>query len=190
MSRVPAFSRAQLGILILLGAVLFLLYAWRGNLVWTPSTPAASVANPVFVEIVGKVPRPGVYSFPTPPTLLELSQKAGGPEPPTDVKATLVSGSRVEVTPAGEYRPRGRMSGPRLISLGLPLDVNTATAKDLEALPGIGPVLARRLIEHRQTRGPFKNLEDLLAVSGVGENKLARLKPHIMISPLSARTGQ
>jgi len=190
VSRVPAFSRAQLGILILLGAVLFLLYAWRGNLVWTPSTPAASVANPVYVEIVGEVPRPGVYSFPTPPTLLELSQKAGGPKPRTDSQVRLASGSRVEVTPAGEYRPRGRMSGSRLISLGLPVDVNTATAEDLEALPGIGPVMARRWVQYRQAHGPFKTLDELREISGLGEQKLARLKPHIMVSPPSAPTGQ
>jgi competence protein ComEA len=73
------------------------------------------------------------------------------------------------------------MSGEQLLNLGLPLDLNTATAEDLEALPGIGPVMAQRLVQHRQTHGPFKDVEDLLAVSGIGEKKLARLKPYLVV---------
>ncbi len=169
--------------MILLGAVLFLLYAWRGNFGWTSSRPVASVANPVFVEIAGEVDRPGVYSFPAPPTLLELSQKAGGPKPGTNSKTTLSSGSRVVVSSTGEYWPEGRMSGESLLSLGLAVDVNKASAEDLEALPGLGPVMAQRLIQYRQTHGPFKNLDDLLAVSGVGKQKLARLKPFLTVLP-------
>jgi competence protein ComEA len=184
----PAFSRAQLGIVILVGAVLFLLYAWRGNFVQAPSTPAAAVANPVFVEITGEVSRPGVYSFQASPTLLEISQKAGGPKPGTNLNITVPSGSRVEVTPAGKYR-LSRMSGSRLLGLGLAVDVNTATAQDLEALPGVGPVMAQRLVQYRQTHGPFKTLDDLLAVAGVGKQKLARLKPHLMVSSPPQTSG-
>lgn len=184
----PAFSRAQLGILILLGAVLFLLYAWRGNFVWPPSTPAAAVAHPVFVEITGEVGRPGVYSFLAPPTLLEISQKAGGPKPGTNSNITVPSGSRVEVTPGGEYR-LGRMSGSRLLGLGLAVDVKTASAEDLEALPGVGPVMAQRLVQYRQTHGPFKDLEALLAVAGLGKQKLARLKPYLMVSSPPQTSG-
>lgn len=181
VSPLPAFSRAQIGTMILVGAVLFLLYAWRGNFGRTPAAPVAGVSNPVFVEITGQVARPGMYSFPALPTLLELSQQAGGPKPRADSEVRLSSGSRVEVTAAGEYKLGGRMSGERLLTLGLPLDLNSAAAKDLEALPGLGPVLARRLIEHRQAHGPFRNLEDLLAVPGLGEQKLTRLRPYLTV---------
>jgi competence protein ComEA len=174
--------------MILVGAVLFLLYAWRGNLFRTPSAPAAAVSNPVFVEIAGEVNSPGVYSFSNPPTLLELSHKAGGPVPRTDSKVTVFSGSCVEVTPAGEYRV-GRMSGSRLVSLGLAVDVNTATVEDLEALPGLGPVLAQRVVQYRETHGLFRDLEDLQKVSGVGKQKLARLKPYLAVSPPTQRAG-
>jgi len=61
--------------------------------------------------------------------------------------------------------------------------VNAASAADLEALPGIGPVMARRLVQYRHAHGSFKNLEDLLEVSGLGEKKLARLKPYLTLSP-------
>ncbi len=176
----PAFSRTQLKVVLFLGALLLLLYVWRGHLGWTPSATPAVTPNPVFVEITGEVARPGVYSFPAPPTLLEVWRQAGGPEPPKDSNITLSSGSHVEVAAAGTYR-LGRMSGPRLLTLGLALDLNSATAQDLEALPGIGPVLAQRLVQYRQTHGPFKEMEDLLAVAGVGEKKLAQIKPYLVV---------
>ena len=180
MFRLPSFSRAQVGIIILLGAVLFLLYGWRGNFGRSPSATPPAALNQAFVEISGEVAHPGVYSFPAPPTLLELSRRAGGPEPSAESNTTIPSASHVEVTPAGTYRLE-RMSGDRLLTLGLALDLNTATAQDLEALPGIGPVMAQRLVQHRQTHGPFKDVEDLLSVSGIGEKKLARLKPYLVV---------
>jgi len=59
---------------------------------------------------------------------------------------------------------------------GLPLDLNTATARDLEALPGIGPVLARRVIDYRQRAGGFRSIAQLLEVSGIGPKRFAALK--------------
>jgi len=167
---------------MLLGAVLFLLYGWRGNFGRSPDAISPAKVKPVFVEITGEVAYPGVYSFPAPPTLLELYRRAGGPTPPTEAQATVASGSRVEVTPAGTCR-LSHMSGDQLLTLGLALDLNTATVEDLEALPGIGPVMAQRLVQFRQTHGPFKDVEDLLAVSGIGEKKLARLRPYLLILP-------
>jgi len=61
------------------------------------------------------------------------------------------------------------MGGPRVA-------INAATQSELEALPGIGPVLAGRIIEHREQFGAFASLEDLDAVSGIGESLLARLR--------------
>jgi len=174
--------------MILLGAVLFLLYAWRGDFWRTPAATIEVAPNPVFVEIAGKVAHPGVYSFSAPPTLLELGQKAGGPKPGKDAGIALASGSLVEVTPAGEYR-LGSMSGERLLSLGLAVDVNTATAKDLEALPGLGPVLAQRVVQHRQTHGPFQAPQDLLEVPGIGEQNLARLRPYLVVLSPSTRAN-
>jgi competence protein ComEA len=177
----PAFSRTQLGIILLLGALLFVVYAWRGNFGLTYSEPPAVATNPVFVEMAGEVARPGVYSFPAPPTLPEVWRRAGGPEPLPQSDMTISSGSRIEVThTTGAYR-LGRMAGPRLLTLGLALDVNTATAEELEALPGIGPTLAQRIIQHCQSHGLYKTWEDLLEVSGIGKKKLEQLKPYIAV---------
>jgi competence protein ComEA len=176
----PAFNRAQLGIILLVGAVLFGVFVWRGNFFGTSAAPTAALPTPVFVEVTGRVARPGVYSFPAPPTLLEVCRRAGGPETLSGSDTLLSSGTLVEVDQQGACR-LGRMSGERLRTLGVALELNTASAQDLEALPGIGPVLAGRIIQHRETHGPYKTLEDLLAVPGIGKKKLAQLTPFLMV---------
>ena len=62
-----------------------------------------------------------------------------------------------------------------------PVNINQATMKELEALPGIGPVLAQRIIEKRNRVGKFSSPEDLLKVSGIGPKKLAKIKDKIKI---------
>jgi len=62
------------------------------------------------------------------------------------------------------------------------LDINQGTKEELQALPGIGPVLAGRIIEHRESKGLFDDIEDLKVVEGIGERKLTQLKPYIKIN--------
>lgn len=64
-----------------------------------------------------------------------------------------------------------------------PLDLNRASAEELEKLPGIGPVLAQRIVEWRETHGPFQKVEDLLQVPGIGPNTLARIKDLVSVGP-------
>jgi competence protein ComEA len=70
------------------------------------------------------------------------------------------------------------------------VDLNLATVMELDALPGIGPVLAARIVAHRQRHGPFASREELLAVRGIGPRLLARLGPHVRIgsSPAPVRS--
>ena len=62
------------------------------------------------------------------------------------------------------------------------INLNAATQEELELLPGIGPALASRIIEHRNTRGPFRRLEDLARVSGIGPRTLERIRPHVTVA--------
>jgi competence protein ComEA len=65
------------------------------------------------------------------------------------------------------------------------LDVNQATAQEFEVLPGIGPVLAERIVEYRQARGAFRNVEQLRHVKGIGKKKFDRIRTLISVTPLS-----
>ena len=63
------------------------------------------------------------------------------------------------------------------------VDINRATAEELDGLPGIGPVLARRIVEFRERHGPFALVEDLLEVPGIGPRILERLRPLVTVGP-------
>jgi competence protein ComEA len=180
--RLPYFSRSQQGVALLLGAALLLLWAWRANFWRAPSPPPARVLTPAFVEITGAVAHPGVYRFDQPPTLKEAWHRAGAAAAVPQEDRPLPSGTRLEVKPAGGYQ-LSRIPGPQLLTLGLPLDLNSATAQDLDALPGLGPALAQRIIDYRTSHGPFKQLDDLAAVSGIGPQNLAKLKPFLVLGP-------
>ena len=77
--------------------------------------------------------------------------------------------------------PRARSGGSGETAAGVPVDVNRATAEELRALPGIGPVVAERIIALREERGGIRNLDELIDVRGVGDATLARLKPLLRI---------
>jgi competence protein ComEA len=176
----PFFNRTQQGVVILLGAVLLLTLAWRHHF-GRPFPPPPPPSGQVFVEVEGTATRSGVYAFATAPSLariLELAGKSGSAPPPT---GTVANGSLVTFMPDGSYTV-GRMRGARLVTLGLGVEVNRAAVEDLEALPGVGPALARRIVDYRRRHGPFQKLEDLEQVRGFGPKLLEKLRPYVLLS--------
>lgn len=79
--------------------------------------------------------------------------------------------------------PSARAERGRAAPAGGPVDVNRATAAQLESLPGIGPALAARILAHRERNGPFRSPEELGEVPGIGAAKLQRLRPLVRVTP-------
>ncbi len=151
------------------------------------SAPAAWEAPRSYagaVEITGAVSRPGVRPGVAGRSLGEALALAGPLRPPrgADLDQPLKEGARVVLRPDGRVRA-GRMPGRRLLALGLAIRLDLATAADLEALPGVGPAIAARIIAHRDAGGPLKRFADLDAVPGIGPKTLARIRPYLTLHP-------
>src|ERR1051325_8033514 len=78
--------------------------------------------------------------------------------------------------------PAGRTAAASALSTAAPVNLNTATAAQLDALPGVGKATAERIIEYRQKNGGFKKNEELMNVKGVGEKSFLKLKPYITVT--------
>ncbi len=127
------------------------------------------------VQVVGEVPHPGWYELPD-PTVHE-ALRAAGADPGEWPDGPVSPGWRVVVR-GGELVLEP--SGSELV-FGLPLDLNRADAESLEALPGIGPALARAIVEDREQRGHFSDVEALQRVSGIGPDRLEALRPFVAV---------
>jgi competence protein ComEA len=73
------------------------------------------------------------------------------------------------------------------VAFFLVLNLNTATPKELESLPGVGPVLARRIIEFREKKGGFRRIEELLAIPGISEQKWKAIKEKVVVGESKER---
>jgi competence protein ComEA len=163
----------------------------------TVSASASPSPPPLVIHVAGKVRRPGVLRLPPGARVGDAVTAAGGALAGVDLSSLnlarpLADGEQVLV---GVRPPPGSASAGAVSSLGggagsegagLPgtglVDLNTATAEQLDALPGLGPVLAERIIEHRSTRGRFESVEELRDVTGIGERKFADLRDRVTVT--------
>ena len=146
------------------------------------AAPTAAQAE-VVVAVAGTVVRPGLVRLPAGSRVDDAVRAAGGLVPGADpgllnLARKLVDGEQVLV---GVDPPPGAapVTGPT--AAGGPVDLNTATVADLDALPGIGPVLAQRIVDWRTEHGRFASVEQLREVTGIGESKYADLDGEVAV---------
>jgi competence protein ComEA len=145
------------------------------------ASPSPSSA-PIVVHVAGWVHRPGVYQFQQGDRVIDAVRRAGGTRRGADLKslnlaALLVDAQQILVLRRGQSStPQGTQTAGETL-----VNVNTATIDQLESLPGIGPTLAQRIIDHREEHGPFRSVDELLDVSGIGDQTLAELRPKVTV---------
>jgi len=130
----------------------------------------------IVVHVAGAVNSPGLVRVPANARVALAIEAAGGVTPDAvldavNLAAPLVDGTQVVVPDAAS----GGTSGAGGTGDGL-VHLNQATAADLETLPGVGPVLAERIVAYREEHGPFESVDDLLDVAGIGESKLGSMR--------------
>ena len=157
-------------------------------------SPAAAAPSPsplpvVRVHVAGEVLRPGVVTLTQGAIVLDAISAAGGLAPGADpaqlnLAASVSDGMQVIIGSTAE--PRGDLNGaaapaPGGGAGGGALDLNTATAAELETLPGVGPVMAAAILAWREENGRFTAVEELQEVSGIGPKTFEKLKPLVRV---------
>jgi len=197
-------GRAGLRALVVVAVVVALVaavIAWRsrpevvavapGSTVDAPAAGVAGVAGTtgpagpagIVVAVAGRVRRPGLVRLPAGARVADAIQAAGGVLPGTDTSLVnlarkLTDGELVVlgVTPPPEAAGASG-GGPA----GGPVNLNTASSDQLQTLPGVGPVLADRILEYRDRNGGFKKVADLREVTGIGDARFAELKDLVTV---------
>ncbi len=193
---------AVAAVVILLAAVL----AWRSRPSVDPVAampepvaaasapgPAATSTGPpgeVVVAVAGKVRRPGLVRLPAGARVADALHAAGGARAGADpallnLARKVVDGELilVGVTPPPGAPAAGPAAGPAgaASAPGGPVNLNTATLADLDTLPGVGPVLAQRILDHREQHGGFAAVGDLRKVDGIGSSRYEQLKDLVTV---------
>lgn len=145
----------------------------------------------IYVHVSGAVRSPGLYLLAADARVVDVVSAAGGladdaAAEGVNLARALADGEQV-VVPTAEELAQGEVPGPATdgggaaAGAGSVVDVNTADEATLETLPGIGPALAGRIVEWREENGAFGSVDDLLAVSGIGEKVLANLRDQVRV---------
>lgn len=180
-------SGQQIGLSAL---ILVLLAGWgiKGFFSTTGFRSPNESKDKVFTQIKGEVKNPGVYVFDRPPSLKNLVTMAGGlvccqGNSELDKHPFIAQGTTVQISSNNECLKvlTGSMPAPHKVTLGIPVSVNTASQEELDAVPDIGPSLAKKIINYRSVFGPFKTLDEIKCVPTVGNIRYNKIRPYIGI---------
>jgi competence protein ComEA len=144
----------------------------------TAHAARAPAAHVLVVDVAGAVRRAGLYRLPAGSRIADAVARAGGATARAELDllnlaAPLADGEQVLVPAAAAS---GAAATPSAAGPTAPVDLNSATAEQLDALPGIGPVTAQKIVDYRQAHGPFRSVEDLDAIPGIGPSRVENLR--------------
>jgi len=192
----PRLSAAVAVAVVIVGALGLVLFRRSppAPAIQLPRAESAPASTPpttgeVIVDVAGAVARPGVVRLAGPGRVIDAIAAAGGAATDADLNqvnlaAKVNDGDRIYVPRRGESPPppptAGGSSGTPAAQAG-PVDLNSATPEQLDALPGVGPATAKAIVEYRTRHGRFRTVDDLLSVPGIGPAKLANLKPLVRV---------
>lgn len=141
------------------------------------ASAAPTAAALLVVDVAGDVRRPGLVRLPAGSRVADAVAAAGGALP----GATTEGLNLARVLEDGEQVLVGAPAAPASPGAAGLVDLNAATAEQLDALPGVGPVLAERIVAWRDAHGPFASVDQLREVSGIGERKFAELRDLVTV---------
>ncbi len=178
---------------VLAGVLIFVSRAPAGQPILLQPAPTKV---PVAVHVIGAVPRPGLYEFPEGARVQDAIDAAGGLLTSANIDAVnlaalLVDGEQLTIPyKSGEEPVAGTdtSTGPDLPNSNTNdsdssgsenpdlININTASLEELDSLPGIGPTTAQRIIDYRNTNGPFTTIDEIMDVSGIGPSTYDEIK--------------
>jgi len=175
---------AVAGVLIALS--LFIVFSGKSEVVVAETiAPTQMIAPALIIDVTGEVVSPGVYELPAGSRVIDAIRAAGGAKAKAalselNLARVIKDGEQIYVDPIYTAGSRTRAGSKAAAPRG-PININRASASELDSLDGIGPVIAKRIIAYRTTNGPFTAPEDLLKVSGIGDAKFAQFKEKIRV---------
>ena len=185
-----AYSDTQKRALLIVGVGLLVLSSFvvfRGSskeVIAAPQIPIEISIPEVTVDVAGAVNNPGVYSLPAQSRVIDALRAAGNSVTGSDLSdlnlaRVVKDGEQIYVNPTVRT-----VNGKRIIKKVVPrgpININRASAKEFDGLAGIGPVIAKRIVEYRRINGPFMTIEDLQKVSGIGSAKFEEFKSKVSV---------
>ena len=183
------YSQTQKRALLVIGSLILLLSVFivaRGNSQPNEAMQVVpiTISEPeIFVDVTGAVNKPGVYTLTGKSRVIDAIKAAGDSAPGADLSIinlarVLNDGEQIYVDSTVVNSSGVRVS--KAVRSG-PININRATARQLDALDGVGPVIAQRIVDYRKINGSFLTIEDLQKVSGIGAAKFAQIKAKVRI---------
>jgi competence protein ComEA len=190
----PAPKAVRRGFIAVLGAIGLAVVVGTGSIVWSSmSGPGEQVVSGISVEptqdlasvsprelvihISGEVTSPGIITLPEGSRVIDAVEMAGGHTSAAELESInlarlIIDGEHLIIPAVGE-------AGPDSARVGEWMSLSLASEQQLQELPGVGPAIASRIVAWREKNGPFRHVDDLLAVSGIGPATLEKFRDRV-----------